>query len=280
MLDRVWPWIAALTVSTVGSGALAQGLLDGPLSSGEEKPHATLRLATAAEKLTPGETEIAVVFDIDPGWHLYWKNPGDTGLPPSIEFDLPEGVELAGDLRWPAPKRYIHGGGRLLDYIYEKELALLQPVRIDSSLAGETVAIGASGTWLVCKEACLPGEGADRLMVEIASDASAATADADLIERMSRRVPVSAGELGVRTSWDGLTLVIEAQDADRLEYLPLHPPLGGPANPIGDAAGFGEELRVPFDPKVREAAQVRGVVGVWRDGTTRYATITPAAPPG
>jgi len=126
-------------------GAFAQNLLDNPLDSGEDKPHATLRLATETERLAPGEAEIAVLFEIDRGWHLYWRNPGDTGLPPTIEFDLPEGVELAGEMRWPAPKRYIHGGGRLLDYIYEKELALLQPVRIDSPLAGPTESLEGRG---------------------------------------------------------------------------------------------------------------------------------------
>jgi thiol:disulfide interchange protein DsbD len=237
-----------------------------------------MRLATETRRVVPGEATLAVVFEIDEQWHLYWKNSGDTGLPPAVDFTLPEGVELAGELQWPAPKRYIHGAGQLLDYIYEDEFALLQPVRIDSSLLGETVTIEARGTWLVCKEACLPGEGADRITLEVSGSAGGETEEAALIEAMRDRVPVPGSELDLSAAWDGRTLVVSAPGADRMEILPLEPALGGPENAIDDGADFGPELRVPYGERVSDAERVVAVVGVSRDGVTRWGRLELAAP--
>ena len=258
--------------------ASAQLELTNPFGDDAEKPHASMRLAMETERATPGEATLAVVFEIDEQWHLYWKNPGDTGLPPSVSFTLPEGIELAGELQWPAPKRYIHGGGRLLDYIYEGEMALLQPLRIDSSLIGETVTIEAQGTWLVCREACLPGEGADAITVRVSESPGVQTEAAPLIDATRDRLPVPAEELDVNAAWEGRTLVISAPGADRLEILPLEPGVGGPANPIDHGADFGPELRVLYGERVSRAERVTAVVGVWRDGARRWVQLEIAAP--
>jgi len=264
----------AITLALSAPAAMAQA----PPGFGfddDEAPNAAMRLATETETLAPGEAEIAVVFELKDGWHLYWKNAGDTGIPPEVAFELPEGVTMAGELRWPGPKRYLHGGGQLLDYIYEGEFALLAPVRIDESLAGETVEIRASASWLVCKEACLPGDGEAALRVGVAQSAGAPTADAALIRASRERVP--SGNAGVRAEWDGRDLVVRAAGADRLEFFPLTP-ASGPVGLKSSGAADADALRVTYDDPVYTADRVEAVVAVTRAGVTRFASVSLPAP--
>jgi len=242
----------------------------------DETPNAAMRLAAETESLAPGEHEIAVVFELKEGWHLYWKHAGDTGIPPEVEFEFPAGVEVTGDLRWPGPKRYLHGGGQLLDYIYEDDFALLAPVRIDPSLAGRTVEITASASWLVCKEACLPGDGESTLRIAVGESAGATTADAALIRRSRERVPEDTE--AVSAAWDGRDLVVQAAGADRLEFFPLRP-IDGPIDLKRSGAADASALRVTYDDPVYKADRVEAVVGVSREGRTRFARISLPAPP-
>ena len=253
------------------SAALAQ--LGSPFGGTPDAPHASLRLAIGSERLTPGEGRLAVVFTIDEQWHLYWKNPGDTGLPPTLDFTLPDGIVPAGPLEWPAPRRYMHGQGQLLDYIYEGEVALLLPVRVDPSLVGRTVEVGVSGEWLVCREECLPGDGSATLAVTVSEDAGAPSASSAVIGESEQKLPVGMSEVGVTARWEGLDLIISAPGADRLEFFALAPEVGGPEDLIGGGASLGDELRLRYDISVTEAAAVEAVVGVTRGRETRYAEL-------
>jgi len=245
----------------------------------EDTPHASMRLAIGTESLTPGEHELAVVFSIDEDWHLYWKNPGETGLAPSFEFTLPDGVERAGEVRWPAPERYVHGGGRILDYIYEDEFALLVPVRVSEELLGSSVELRVDGFWLVCKEACIPGEGFATLSTSVGRDAGKASGDAGVIAASRERTPGDElSAIGATAGWDGLSLTIDAPGAERVRFFPIAPDIGGPADPIRDGATEGESLRVAFDERVVRAERIEGMVGVTRDGQERFVEFTMPAP--
>ncbi len=274
-LQQVMPFLGVAALASCAAGQFGPA----PDAPGQDAPHATMRLSAEHAFLTPGEQELAVVFAIDPDWHLYWKNPGETGLAPAFELTLPDGIELAGETRWPAPERYVHGAGQILDYIYADEVALLVPVRVRESLVGSTVEIGVSGSWLVCQEACIPGGGEATLRVGVASAGGSPSDDASVIEASRQRVPTDdADALGVRTEWDGLTLSIAAPGADHLEYFPLEPRLGGPSDAIRDAAALGDRLLVRFDARVARAERVSGVVGVTRAGRERFVTVTLPAP--
>ena len=95
---------------------------------------------------------IAINLKNEKGWHTYWKNPGDAGLPIEFEF-FSRGEKLSLEpLPWPVPKTYIEGGG-ILAYGYE----LVNTFFFKSNKASFPLKISAK--WLVCKEICIPGEG-------------------------------------------------------------------------------------------------------------------------
>ena len=68
---------------------------------------------------------VGLMFRLDQGWHIYWQNPGDSGEPPKIQWELPTGF-VAGSIRWPQPIRL--GSGSIADYGYEGQLLLMAPI--------------------------------------------------------------------------------------------------------------------------------------------------------
>jgi thiol:disulfide interchange protein DsbD len=89
------------------------------------------------------------------GWHVYWRNPGDSGLPTTIEWQLPPGFS-AGVILWPVPERFVQGG--IGNYGYAGSADLLVPISVPRDLgAGQTALLSAQASWLVCADICIPG---------------------------------------------------------------------------------------------------------------------------
>ena len=103
-----------------------------------------------------------------PEWHTYWKNPGDSGLPITLAWTLPEGV-TAGEIAWPLPKKIPIGD--LANYGYEGTVLLPVPLSITPafkpSLLGNNLDIKLKATWLVCKLECVPQDGEFVLQVPV-----------------------------------------------------------------------------------------------------------------
>src|SRR6266513_3182638 len=105
--------------------ALAAGL---PASAGSATdPHpVTVRLVPELSAVAPGATLwIDLHLDIAPGWHTYWRNPGDSGLPTEVAWQLPEGFS-AGEIAWPVPEHFVLGG--IGNYGYGGSADLLVPI--------------------------------------------------------------------------------------------------------------------------------------------------------
>ena len=133
--------------------AAAQGLAPG------EKAMAVSLLAES-DAPAPGSTvALAIRMEPKPGWHGYWANPGDAGIPNSIAWRLPEGAR-AGPLRYPVPERLTIAG--IMNYVYEGDHALLTELAVPSGLApGTKLPVAARIDYLVCTdEICVP-ESAD-----------------------------------------------------------------------------------------------------------------------
>jgi thiol:disulfide interchange protein DsbD len=110
-----------------------------------------------AKAIAPGQSfRVGVLFHVEPKWHIYWRNPGDSGLPTNLKFKLPEGFE-ASAVYWPTPRRFVQPGD-LLGYGYEEQVLLWADVKAPASLkAGQDVKVGVFAQWLVCQKACLEG---------------------------------------------------------------------------------------------------------------------------
>lgn len=111
-------------------------------------------LAHAPDGVTRGRPLwLGLQIDHQPHWHTYWKNPGDSGLPTALSWQLPTGVS-AGEIAWPTPKKL--PVGPLMNQGYEGRLLLAVPLTVSPDFAGDTLEVKLSAQWLVCKEVCIP----------------------------------------------------------------------------------------------------------------------------
>lgn len=107
-----------------------------------------------------------------PHWHSYWINPGDSGLPTRLAWQVPQGWR-ASDIEWPLPRRY--AVGTLQNFGYEGEIVLPVALGVPADAKpGSRVRLAVTVKWLACREACIPGKDELTLELPVAADAGAA----------------------------------------------------------------------------------------------------------
>jgi thiol:disulfide interchange protein/DsbC/DsbD-like thiol-disulfide interchange protein len=157
----------------------------------------TPRLVADVEAVQPGRPfTVGVHFQIEPGWHIYWENSGDAGLPIRVTWSLPEGFRIS-PLRWPTPRRYTESGG-MTAFGYQDEAMVVATVTPPVSLSSESVTLEATAQWLVCKDVCIPGMAKLHLTVPVGR--AAPSAEAEMIARFEQAVPQPASRSPVQVA--------------------------------------------------------------------------------
>jgi thiol:disulfide interchange protein len=130
-----------------------------PSAAARAAPHIRPQLVAESAAPAPGQSvALALVMTPDPGWHGYWKNPGDAGVPSEVKWRLPQGARI-GAFRYPVPTTLLIAG--LMNYVYEREYALIAPLTVPKdALPGTRLRIEGNATWLACTdEVCVPEKG-------------------------------------------------------------------------------------------------------------------------
>ena len=173
----------------------AVALLVFPLATGQasviRSQHVAAELIFESTSFTPGQArEVILRLSMDPGWHTYWKNPGDSGQAPRIRWKLPNGF-TAADIRWPTPVRI--STPPLMTYGYENEVDLLTGLRVDANVRPGQYKARVEANWLECADICLPGKAAWDVKFTVTRDAAGASADgrASLFVNARRLLPAA-----------------------------------------------------------------------------------------
>lgn len=202
-------WAVAVAASCwLPAPAGAQSRGDADLS-----PHSDVTLVTAVDRTAPGaRVTVGVRITLDAGWHTYWVNGGDAGLPLSVTWTLPAGVTASAP-RFPTPR--LLPQRPLMSYGYERELVALVDLTIDAGVSRATpLSVTADADWLACADVCLPAKG--RASLSLPLDESAvprATEHAVRLATAERQVPPDASPLDA-TVWAGdSTLWLRVIDA-------------------------------------------------------------------
>ena len=176
--DTIRHCLLAAVLLVIGWCSPAVALESAPVASAR----ATASLISDADSVVPGRPfRVGLWLRLAPGWHTYWQNPGDAGLAPELELDLPSGA-TAGPIVWPVPQRILEGA--LMTYSYTGDVLL--PVTVTPSAGGATT-VKAHANWLVCRDICVPEEGDFQL--DLAAGNAAPSAQAPLFAAFDRRVP-------------------------------------------------------------------------------------------
>jgi thiol:disulfide interchange protein len=183
---RIVPALALVAAFMAASPARAEGPPPDP------KDLVKAELVAEAASLAPATTLwVGLHLRIKPGWHIYWRNPGDSGLPTTIEWSLPPGF-TAGDILWPVPERFVQGG--IGNYGYAGSANLLVPISVPRELVtGGTAVLAAEASWLACADICIPGGAKLSLSLPVAAGPVAADpAAAALFAGVRRQLPAPA----------------------------------------------------------------------------------------
>jgi thiol:disulfide interchange protein DsbD len=144
---------------------LTAGMAAHSESSSADADHVHVQLLSPWPLHHSDSNEVGLFFKLEPGWHVYWKNPGDAGEPPHVQWKLPAGISV-GPMQFPAPKRLPLGP--LMDFGYEDEVLFPMSVNVAKTMPVGPVELHAKVDWLVCREVCIPGKADFSLHVEIA----------------------------------------------------------------------------------------------------------------
>src|ERR1700750_1100746 len=201
--------VAAVFVLSVGPQARAQDS-----SPWQKDSHSAVRLVAGSRS---GAVLLGgIAFQLQPGWHTYWRNPGDSGVPPRFDFSKSDNVEAVTVL-WPAPAKFDDGaGGIALGYVGRGML----PFRIVAKNADRPVTLRADINYAVCEKICIPVEAS----AELAFNSVASTEDAALFAALDTvPKPANIGDpnpLTVReVRRDGKTVLVDvvAPDPGKVE---------------------------------------------------------------
>ena len=254
-------------------------------------------LVHAPEGASPGRTVwIGLQVEHAPHWHTYWKNPGDSGLPTAIKWELAEGV-TAGDIAWPAPKKIPIGD--LANYGYEGMVLLPVPLALSQTFTGPqsgSLDVKFKASWLVCKTECVPEEGEFLVQVPVAG---AATQHAAVFQAAFDAIPqaLPAGS-GVHVQGDTLHVEVAGLPASlvgsRLEF---YPETGDVIETAGSWTqgwtGDRWTARIPLSPQRSQSPDVMPIVvasgnkawrveatvaGAWPSGTGATAATVASQP--
>lgn len=249
--------LAATLASTLPAAGATEPAPDAP----DDRAKVTFDLVARA---TPHGVRLGLRYRIAPGWHIYWENPGDSGMATSADVEVPDAWS-AGPLQFPGPDSF---GGELVSYGYSGEVTLFVDLERPDGAAGE---VRVASRWLVCREICEPESDEAALTL-----GKLAAAPLPGEARLPRPLPDADG-VAVRV--DDTSLTIEVADASAATLFPtleLEAAFGGnrPSFLREENAKGGARTVLRANLPGDRATALRGVLRIERDGRPAWYDLT------
>jgi thiol:disulfide interchange protein DsbD len=233
-------------------------------------PHVDVQLVIPQAQIPQGSTvKAGLYFKLEPGWHVYWINAGDSGEPPHISWTLPQGF-TAGELKFPTPKRLPLGP--LMDFGYEDEVLFPTTLQVAPTAKLGTDVLKAKVSWLVCREVCIPGKANLDTTVQVIQpalmDLLLNSPDGILFARLEKQLPqpLPTNAKAVYSSTSFQLAVLTGKPEKRAEFFPLDENILANAAPQKAAATKeGVVLTLKLDSGAKAPTRLRGVI-VYPDG--------------
>lgn len=244
--------------------------------------HARAALRVEARQAVAGRPFLAAVeIATDPHWHVYWRNPGDSGAPTRIQWQAPKGWRVE-PLEFPIPRRFAPGG--IAAYGYEGKTLFLARVT-PSSLPG---VLGAEASWLVCREACVQGRASLTAKIRLGRKAVAGPS-APALRAARLELPSVAEGWRVRAA-TGKGVVLTASPAPEAlraakgreaEFFPAESGVVDQAKPaLATLQGNRLVFKMEASPFPERRTRLSGLIVYSAGGRRRAALVNPKLEPG
>lgn len=294
-----WVVKSRCTAASIGPVIALLLLLLGPVAAdaqmyeGRQLVKATLVADTSAVAAGKPFT-VGLLLQMAPGWHTYWKFPGDAGLPTEIKWTLPAGW-TAGDIQWPIPLK-TDDPGDIQTYGYQDEVLLTQEITPGANVTGSQIQLIADANWLVCEKICIPGSA--NLKLDLPVGGPAEPRNAELFARFRSLLPKQFPDAKTATtSWshDAKALHLSVKSTQlatypAVDFFPL--PLGETvvSHPsVESRKGDTTTFRIPIVSPGNNLTSMPGLIvyaktsngadrAAWQLGTSPEPTTTAAVP--
>ena len=197
--------------------ALWLGLCSSSAFGDTPPPQVELRLVSDVASASPGsQIQLLAEFDVPPGWHIYWLNPGDSGEATQLEL-LSDSLTMTGSLRWSGPDERMVLEGDVVNLAYTRQAAVMAEMTVSSSVVGQA-RVEARARYLICRHLCAPGHASAALVLPIESRSHPSPWSARIAqwtERMPRPLPDE-----LRWEWDDEGASLRVPGAVQLELFP------------------------------------------------------------
>ena len=138
--------------------------------------------------------QIGVLIELAKDWHIYWKNPGDTGIPTSIDWNVPKDFQLLNK-QWPIPKAFEFDG--LVSYGYEDRVLFISDIILPKNDNSHIINISVKIKSLLCKDICIPFDTTVNFTIDVRKDYSTDETVKNLFEQTKKTLPTRADSKGL-----------------------------------------------------------------------------------
>lgn len=251
------------------AGLFALGLLGAPQAFGQQNDRrAEVRLIADQVQVAPGSTFYAgLQMDMDPGWHVYWRNAGDAGLPPRLilEDGSTVSADALGEFLWPLPSLLPISEGQIMDYGYKDRVVFAFPVTVPADASG-TLRIEAEADYLICESICIPETADVSLSLPIGQPAED-RAGGSLIGEWIAKVPTAfAGEAAIKADEAPWQLSLRQpggfEDGAQIRFFPFRHEIRHSAEQPQRVGPEGASLELTPDRAGRVTERLEGIIRI------------------
>ncbi|MEM6411270.1 MAG: protein-disulfide reductase DsbD domain-containing protein [Pseudomonadota bacterium] len=222
------------------------------LGQSASERRANVELIAERDAVQPGET-FFVAFDMQmvDGWHVYWRNPGDVGLPPMIE-EWRSGQQMAGEFIWPAAYELPIIPGKIMDYGFKDRLVLPFPVTVPDTASG-LISVSGILTYLICETVCIQEKAEFQLALPVSTETQINEGNGALIADWIGRSPQPLnGEARLTETTGNWTLSIASSAFIlpdlKLRFFPYEDEIVHAAEQVVEFGADGASVRlIPFE---------------------------------
>lgn len=230
-----------------------------------DRPAVDVNLVADKDAAVPGQNlRVGVWLKIPDGWHIYWKNSGESGLPTRINLHFPDGI-TPDSWKWPYPSLFQDPGGSTT-FGYSGEVVIQTQLKVPQNYRESVFKVEGDVRWLICREVCIPGRKKVELRLPVKPKAE--PMHRDLLDLALMRVPVCpSGDVSLMTSWGPsqkiLNIGLKAPAEMMIKRIIFFPESREPVEPdYRSLAGSGNSLHVRFPEPLPSSSMLRGVLVV------------------